>query len=248
MSNYFIFEDNVNSPVSHLLASSSNGESYIFSGGSYNILKTVMSVYTKEDEFYVFFDVVPNNVRTKEAYEIFRLTVNEKKLSNVHVIPIICIEYYVLRMLTTYNYISNNELIRGVVFNFDSGAFTNYVTKIGCNPSVEKVCKTMLRNLHKVCMHNESREKNPLYGLFYMQDCKCEERYCSVSFRDCLKLKSERMCCTLPVFDVENKDKKTNLEGIGINTVEVTISDVIREQKALYNSITLKLGLPNAII
>lgn len=248
MSNYFIFEDNANSPVSHLLASSSNGESYIFSGGSYSVLKTVMSVYTKEDEFYVFFDVVPNNVRTKEAYEILRLSVQENKLLNIHIIPIICVEYYVLRMLTTYNYVSTDESINEVVFNFDLGVFTNYVTKIGCNPSVERVCKTLLRSLHKVCMRNESSKQNPLYGLFYMQDCECDERYCSIGCRDCLRLKAERMCCTLPVFDVENEDKKSNLEGIGINTVEVTISDAIKEQKALYNSIALKLGLPNALI
>ncbi len=156
MSNYFIFEDNVNSPVSHLLGSSSNGESYIFSGGSYNILNTVMSVYTREDEFYVFFDVVPNNVRTKEAYEILRLTVQGNKLLNIHIIPIICVEYYVLRMLTTYNYVSTNKWINGVIFDFDFGVFTNYVTKIGCNPSIERVCKTLLKNLHKVCMRNES--------------------------------------------------------------------------------------------
>lgn len=81
-----------------------------------------------------------------------------------------------------------------------------------------------------------------------MQDCKCDERYCNMDCRDCLKLKAERMCCTLPVFDVENEDKKSNLESIGINTVEVTISDVIKEQKALYNSIALKLWLPNALI
>lgn len=61
MLHKFIFEDGEGTPSSLLLKSSFNGENIFFSNGSGRLLTKIKELYNKEDTFYIFYDVSPNN-------------------------------------------------------------------------------------------------------------------------------------------------------------------------------------------
>lgn len=241
MANYFVFEDHESSPVSQLLLASINGSCFKFSGGVSRLHKTVQEGYNEKDNYYVLLDVVPNNPITIDWYR--KLKKSFKGYSNVFLLPIVCIEYYVLHMLVTYGYIPNSAILQGVVFDFDASVVKAYVGTIGCKESLEKVCKNIVSSLADLCKRNTNKSDNNIYGLFYREDCICDRKFCKEDCNDSLKLKAERLYCSLPLFDVVDDKHKEYLSSVGISTTTVSYVDVFDRQKKLYDDISRKLGL-----
>lgn len=173
----FLFEDNLNTPSSILLKSSYNGKNIHFTSGNLesNILNKIESLIDENDNctLVVFYDLPPNNKVIYNNYERPVDRVIENNYDDVHIVPIICIEYYLIKFLVLYNYIpinnKNIELINNLVISFDytNSSVINFVNKDTYRKnSLEHVYKQLLSYLIKSkCMLNYSKTNN-LYGIF----------------------------------------------------------------------------------
>ena len=108
MSIKFLFEDNEQTPSSILLKNSYKGADIYFSNGSSLILSKVKELRKIfNDDIYIFYDLVPDNEVTVKGYTdlVRALKLN---YSNVYVLPIICIEYFICISLYKFNRLKLN--------------------------------------------------------------------------------------------------------------------------------------------
>lgn len=199
-----IFEDNENTPSSILLRKCSNGENIIFANGASRVRGTLEKVYNEEDYFIVLYDLVPDNGMTIMLYRALKEAVNI--YSNVVVIPIVCIEQIILRMLDDLGYLTKTKitinLIDNLVSKFSWSNLTEEDKKEISGKSLEKVYKLILNNqLDKCFVNSNDTSKRVETGRFYKEDCACNRKYCRFDCTDNLKIKAERLYSWLPVFE-----------------------------------------------
>lgn len=257
-----IFEDNMTTPSSKLLKSCYYGEKIFFSGGSRN-LGIMINKCLPLDDLLVFVDVVPNNSYTVMTYRnLNSMFHNEVKAGRLVIMPILCIEYILLKMLSRYEgVISKNTYIKHLVCNFDYQnasvqSLINSNQKL--TDSLERVFKFVLtdvsnRSKHR-CLANSFeytekekgilvRNESSIKGIFYDKDCKCDSRYCRLGIRDSLELKAEKLYTTLPLFYVDNDVHREYLRKFGINTKDCDITEVFNKVQEFYDIICKELGV-----
>lgn len=203
-----LFEDNPTSPVSQCLAASCVGESFKFAAGSANLRKVIN---TLTGEIYVYVDVVLDNPATVTTYgELVRTF---RRNSNVHIIPIPCIEYYVVQYLHDLGLLSNKYYDTSRQ-TFD---FRSFIDKsFGNVPhSIESFYKALL---------NTSK---------YIADCDCTQ-YCQGLCNKHLKDKADLLVSYLPAYPTS-----TELRGIlrdqGRSSTSISLERLQELQTILYN-------------
>lgn len=157
-----LFEDNPETPSSVLLSHVLKDSVY-FTGGN-ELLLYFCKRFSMTETTYVFPDVVPDNKETKSLY--WRLREYAVTQTNVHVIPIPCIEFYILLMFDVLNVARQSR---------DFLSFTQAVNGqpiVYPEPSFERFCKRILNN-QRACIRNIASKQNPVLGTFYRNACPC---------------------------------------------------------------------------
>lgn len=230
----FIFEDNPNTTVSYLFLQCYNSKNLIFSNGNGEITKKLDDCYTEEDNFIIFLDF---NCRNR-LYTLFmdvKRYIHKKynNPSNVIVVPIPCIEYIVIKMLSMYGYVVNNSIQK--VLSFDK-VFIKSIEGTG----FEGKMKGYLSSLGDDYKNYNLRPNGEPYdvikdnlGNFYLQsDGKPS-------------LKAERLYTTLPVFDNLKEIDSSYidiLKTFNIITKDLTIDELERFIKDFFDDMSTKLG------
>lgn len=244
----YIFEDSEQSPSSKLLRSCYNGDNiYFSSGGKANkILQVVNNCRMKDEKcvIVIFFDLPPNNRYTYINYEVLLDKILTEGYVNVYVIPIICIEYYILKFLIGYNYLvptdKQKELIKNLITGFDykSEVVQKFVNKNSYRKnSLEHVYKELLKELaiNSKCMLNKqsTENNNNFYGKFYKENCNCDRHFCRINCNDNLSLKAERLYSKLPGFVLIDETHRTLFSKMDIPVVHISLNelfDIIHRQ------------------
>lgn len=159
-----IFEDGPETNISKLLEHCSNvhisRESFV--SGNYNVVGAIDRV---NDATIAFVDCVPDNEATISNYNSSVLKASEKK-GTVLVIPIPCIEYVVIRYLSTkYGEVQSLAVVHDLL------SFSNYHDGYR-KSSYETYCKSVLNNNPVSRCYRASR-RYPKYAQYYKLDCKC---------------------------------------------------------------------------
>lgn len=172
-----IFEDNTDVACSKLLLTSVLGPHMIFTEGNGNLFEYIE--VNSADELMVYVDVSLTNSVTVHKYatlatQCFRL-LGVSWWEQVHLIPIPCIEWYILELINLYfDDKTISEFLTEYIFPSEIPIdFTNAV------PSVEGLSKLLLNAVAKrlpsvtgsgqyPCLLNKKKS-----GKFYIQDCNC---------------------------------------------------------------------------
>lgn len=255
-----IFEDNENTPSSRLLSSCYYGSNIVFSGGASQLSIKIFEKL-QEDDVMVFVDVVPNNEYTVSTYrKLKRLYRTEIRDGHLIVVPIICVEYVILKMLSNYgDCITNNIYVQNLVCNFNYRKLINTVdiNQIQLH-SLEKLLKYALSDVcsktKQRCLSNSfeyindsgllSRKQKSVSGIFYEKDCNCERIYCRLNINDDLKLKAEKLYMSLPVYVSDDEHKKI-LSDLGIITDNYDVRTKFEEIREFYDLVCQELNVTN---
>lgn len=262
-----IFEDNITTPSSGLLKSCYYGEKIFFSGGSHS-LGTMINEFLPLDNLLVFVDVAPNNRYTVMTYrDLNSMFYDEIKAGRLVIMPIVCIEYIILKMLSQYGgAIGENTYIKHLVCNFnyqDASVQSLINSRPKLAYSLEKVFKFVLTDVSKRSNHrclangfeydkNEDgtlvRNEKSIKGIFYDRDCDCDSKYCRLGIQDSLELKAEKLYTSLPLFYVESDKHKEYLRKLGIDTNDCDITEVFGKVQEFYDVICKELGVSSVSI
>jgi len=245
-----LFEDGVDTPSSQLLKRSHYGNEIYFSGGSSNVLNKACEIKGINDIVYIYYDVSPNYNKTVKGYQELVRKIKSDKItySNIYVIPIICIEYYICRMFDRYNYIGNTDektisMVNNLVRKFDWNALPDVVKNNRyVSESLEHAYKNIMTSLKPRCLHNQISNKDNIPGKFYTSDCICR-KYCNVEKEDSVILKAERLYTLLPLFVVVSDSHKNFLSRNGLSIITKTNTDVQRALQSFYNSICKNMNV-----
>ena len=254
----FIFEDGENTPSSILLKQSYYGKYIYFSNGVSKLLDTAIAIKNAEDIVYMFYDVSPNNRITVKGYEtlVDMLKQNKKLYKDIYVIPIICIEYHICKILDKDHCLYTKdkkalEMIEKIVRDFDWETLSPYIkndTYIG--ESLEHAYKNIISLLAMRCMRNEfeyvgkTNERRPesIWGIFYEKDCICERKYCNIDCSDSLEIKAEKLYRSLPIIVL--KINKKLLSDLDDKIPFLSNAEIVIERRYFYKKICTNMKLP----
>lgn len=168
----FVFEDLRNDLLSRLFISAYNEESFIYTEGAGNLVNTVSKLLLENSEpIVVYIDTIPDNRETVRVYNNLRV-LSKKNDFRVIVFPIVCAEYYFIKSLPEYVFLSlssvnkcKNKEFWGNSDLVESEADKKFVKNF------EKYCKLiLLKNVFDCVKHTRNSE---LYGYYYTKDCWC---------------------------------------------------------------------------
>lgn len=249
-----IFEDNENTPSSRLLRSSYNGHNIFFSDGCYNVLDKAITIKEPGDIIYILYDLSPNNIKTVKGYEELIKVIFQNEYTDIFVLPIICIEYYVCRFMLNLNALTttklNEELVDRIVKDFDWQALSDkWKGDKFVGSSLEHAYKYIINNTGSLCMlnrvecrRNNNRDGVSIKGKFYLEDCNCSRIYCRSKCNRSLKEKAERLYTTLPVFTIISDEHRDYIDNLGIALTEVDHAVIKENLQKLYNTICDSMG------
>lgn len=238
-------------PISFLLKSCYNKNNIYFSEGNMLLSGKLRRIYNTTDIFIIFIDTIPNNNSTIGLYR--KLVERYEEKSNVYVIPILGIEYFVVNCLVNYSYIERSKLLDELLLkgelNLTKARFNKNATEL----NLEKVFKELIKTEGLKCMRNETkRTKNEVdsyksedfldndLGSFYLRDCCCSD--CSIECTDSLALKAERLYSELPVIEIVDDKHESLMKKYSINLVDTDIECAVKEYIEIYNKYAKKLG------
>ena len=149
-----LFEDNPTSPVSECLSASCVGESFKFAAGSASLRKVIQ---TLNEEVYVYVDVVLDNTETVTTYGELVRTFRRNK--SVHIIPIPCIEYYVVQCLHDLGLLDNKYYdLSSRTFDFKSFIDKSFGNRGLCKKSLREKSDLLVSYLPAYPASGELRE------------------------------------------------------------------------------------------
>jgi hypothetical protein len=263
----FIFEDSDNTPSSLLLKSCYNGDNIHFSNGGSAISLFRSIKKCKESDLsctvIVFFDFPPNNIHAYNNYEYLIDYIDNSGYTNVYVVPILCIEYYIIKLLVEYNYIDirNNSisLVNNLIkdFNYNSSFVQKYISSKYNSESIEHVYKSLLSDLasYNKCCKNSFRynkdnsiNTSAVDGKFYINDCNCERKFCKKNCTDNLVCKAERLYTELPIFDIIDDSHIKLLSELGISTKLKDLGELYDDLIIFFDNISKRLGVETPYI
>lgn len=248
----FLFEDKNETPSSVLLRSCMNGDNIYFSGGNENLMSKLNEIYNKDDLFIVFIDVVPNNLALLSLYRGLVTDIEAYDMdSNVVVLPIPCIEYYIIDMLTSLEILfTNDSTIRNLYENLHKEINWGSVAKDKRCISIEKLYKDIINLQKPYCLRNTNKSKALYYGDFYRISCTdCNNKYCKNYKGFTYEFKSEFLYTRLPIFDILD-DNHYNLlnNDFGIETKTCTIKEAKDKLQNFYNILCSSVKQGNIIV
>lgn len=211
-----MFEDKSDSALSKLLACAYNDtlksefeKVIIFSDGDRNI-RSKLAEYL-EGNIIVYVDVVPDNVHTIEAYkEVEDYVLSSNITDRVIVMPIPCIEYYVIKAFCKFEY----DEVKSVIDkqNYRDILYSHRGRRLRVK-SFEKYCKSVLNN-YLSCFDS---------GYVYEADCYCPKVRDNQILEECIcgnQLNKAWMVITeLPAF--VNNDRNIYFKTKSVNLREV---------------------------
>lgn len=207
-----LFEDNPTSPVSECLSASCVGESFKFAAGSANLRKVIQ---TLNEEVYVYVDVVLDNTETVTTYGELVRTFRRNK--SVHIIPIPCIEYYVVQYLHDLGLLDNKYYdLSSRTFDFKS-----FIDKsFGNVPhSIETFYKALLNTSKYICT-----------------------QYCRGLCKKSLREKSDLLVSYLPAYPASG-ELRESLRKQGRSSISISLEEFHQLQRLLYDKMSSDLGL-----
>lgn len=231
-----LFEDKESTGISQLLTyaySKTEGfEKYVyFANGNRNIcnkIKEIRQSY-KDRIILVYIDVVPGKEETIAAYYDCIDWVKDNKDEYVYIIPIPCIEYYVVKAFFDKSLLEVQTVTQ--LRNFRDVKY-NYKGKELSTEDFESYCKSVVKN-YKSCFKNK--------GNFYHEDYLCSV---GIHLNDCESMeimnKAWRLVGSLPIF-VYSKSNKY------VNSKHVDISEVAKNCKEKYLEVAKRYTRYNII-
>lgn len=240
-----LFEDDDKSPISILLMASSAGKDMIFCSGYRGIQRAIEDALLIDDLVIVYIDVSPNNKYTFEMYRSIRNIAKESY--KVIVIPIICAEYTLLRMLVRYGYLYDICRKDDGLRNF----VEDYIINLGnsrtdTEASLEKMCKSVIRRHLPRCLQNKQSRS----GKFMCKDCDCTE--CDLLDSGCsdkLSVKAERMYTSLPLFVVPDEvDFSEITKACGLSYKQTSVEKAFEEINEFYDRLRDMFGINKRFI
>ena len=240
-----IFEDSPMSHISRLFCGSSAGKHMRFGSGYRGIVAAVREALADGEGAMVYVDVSPSIQSTGEMYSKIRNRF--VKYDNVIVIPIICAEYILLRMLVHYGYLNdlrkNDEVLDKFVVGYITELSNGLVNK---EVSLEKTCKHLIKNHLPDCMQNSQTWP----GRFLCGDCGCD--ICDIAdtaFTDDFKVKAERLYASLPLFFMSGGMEYTKvLDSCGAKYNITSLEDAITNIDKFYTELYDSMGLEKTFI
>lgn len=221
-----IFEDSANSVLSRFLCraynclDANNCNELYFCGGNTEIISKVRE-HCKENESYILFvDVVPDNFRTIALYRKVVKYCQEK--SNIFVIPIPCIEYYVIK---TWGDLNNNNVAEVFIGHHVKDTELTRIQLRGVYKSFEKYCKMVVEHCLLPCQKSKGR--------FYQEDCLCNHKlYNHSCVQVGVKEKAMSLVLKLPVHISFNSE-----QDLGAKVSMVDLINIKEECTQLYYNI-----------
>lgn len=224
-----IFEDKKDTPSSVLLSSSVIGDKIRFSGGAPNMQKAILKeLNNSKESILAYYDVSLDNIDTLDRFQNLCTTFSDNE--RVEVIPIPCIEYYLIKLLDYYDLVKDRFYYEKSSITFDYKSFID--TKFGSEPgSVEEFYKILCKKTGYSCCVNRNDKNKSHIGKFYREDCDCIEmcKKTKISQRD----KSLNLIKYLPCFII-TEELKEEFRLHNINYTKVGIEDIKGKQRKLY--------------
>jgi hypothetical protein len=200
-----VFEDKKTSGISRLIERAYLADEYklYFAGGNENILNVLGN---ERGDGIVYVDVVPDKPSTINA---FNKVYSGVKGSGLYVIPIPCIEYYMIKTFCDTSKPETRCLMEGGNYRLNK---KNSNGKALATNDLETYCKSVLKN-YRGCYRKK--------GNFYKYDCFCpniEDK------TDCHEMsiteKGCRLVCSLPVFADMKNNSFINIGKVDIKEKE----------------------------
>lgn len=237
MGHIFIFEDSPYSPGSMLLSENIEGIRFIFSGGADNMLDDIVRICNSDinDIVYAFADTVPDNRITMDKYSIMVQTVTLYEKRNVFVIPILCMEYFIIKMLSLYYDFKVSKDKESMYLSYIINEDFKYPVPGG--KTLEKCYKDILNSNIRNCMINNVSGGN---GKFYRINCKdCNRVNCRLKVSENESLISKALCLytRFPIFEITSKEQEIMIRHICSDLKETGIKDTLLEIRKYYSSI-----------
>ena len=247
-----LFEDkydlknlDLTTPSSILLKSGINGKNIYFSNGN-NLLKSKLDeIYNKDDLFVVFIDVVPNNAALITLYRNLVSQIESDDMDdNVVVLPIPCIEYYIIDMLTELDIIFvKNKNISDLYNHLYLELDWKNIPFEKKTVSMEKLYKEIVNLQKPYCLRNRNKDDSSYYGDFYRISCeKCTDRHCMKYFGYSKEFKAEFLYTRLPYFYVVNEYHLEQLKKLQINMEEHSIREAKENLQNFYQKLCAGAG------
>ena len=170
----FVFEDMESDLLSKLFMSAYSKNSFIYANGNGNIINRVTDLLENSgDIIIVYLDTIPDNKDTIDIYSNLK-RLSRKNDFRIIVMPIVCAEYYFIKSLPDFSFVSHLglDVCRNKSYWKDSSLVEDSDRKFTRN--FEKFCKLILLKCVKNCIRR-SRYDNNLYGFYYTLDCFCSK-------------------------------------------------------------------------
>jgi hypothetical protein len=204
------FEDNEKSSISRLLTHAYSMDDKVtlaFLKGNRKIADYIKAIDTSKTAI-IYIDVVPDKYETVEEYNRCIKVICDNKLKGVYVIPVPCIEYFVIKAFLDRKNSEVDCVLNGLNYKLFGKNDRGYKLS---TKDFENYCKSVVYN-NQNCFRNG--------GDFYVQDCLCRN---GGYFETCKKYTLDDKACklvsTLPVFYNMSK----------FETNKVNIKDVIEK-------------------
>lgn len=148
MSLKIILEDNESSAISQLLKRCFKEDTLIFTNGNKNICKMIKTL-SPDISGIIYLDVVPDNKQTITIYnQISKLLEDEAYRNRFILLPIPCIEYYVIRAFC------NIEPSISQRYTTNYRSLNSMNGRLLGTRSFESYCKSIVRNYNS-CLSNK---------------------------------------------------------------------------------------------
>lgn len=226
-----IFEDSKEAVPSQFLRLACP-DLFEFSGGGRNLKNKLDGLYKEGQVFAVCVDTIPDNEQTIRQLVGVVQHIKEKRYKGVYVIPIPCIEYYIIKAFGDENNIEVRNVIN--LSDYSNSELNRRIYRGRC-PSFEKYCKQVALHILKFCRRVGSGRE----GLFYLVDCLCEKAEIAGCTVEITRLqKAWELVKTLPVYETNSSNTYFKTRRVGIRDIQV-------QQVDMYNILCHNLGCTN---
>ena len=219
------------------------GKEIMFSRGASSIHNVINNI---NEDALIYFDLVPDNEKSIEQLRIQIDCIESVFKYRAYIIPIICIEYFVVKFINKY--VKNRE-IKGTDLNkllLENSDF-DYDLLYALNKndlSIEKRYKSLLYDITKShCLVNKQSNEDKRY--FYRYNCKD----CSCYSTDCygfelfdLKSKANLIYSALPAI-ISNSCNEEIINTFGLDFNRIKYKKVIEIVRHFYKEVSIRLNL-----
>lgn len=172
----YVFEDKKDDLLSKLFCKLYDSCIFVYADGNGNLVRIVEDLLiSSDDNILVYMDLIPDNINTVSIYKSLK-RISRKNDFRLVVMPIVCAEYYFIKSLPEYLFLSDKGLKECINKEYykDSELIEDSDRK--CVKNFEKYCKLILLKNVVDCVRH-SRKDNSKYGCYYEEDCLCDGCY-----------------------------------------------------------------------